>query len=109
MGTVVSQKIWRYKIAIYSTNGIAASIGLLHYLNYRIGVEKPLYKSVTDRHTGKAVAMYYFAEADNAYAMWEVLKFVGQKWNHDSYLTHYDWDEAKMTQLEEQHHHRHEE
>lgn len=109
MGNSVTQKIWRYKIAIYSTNGIAASIGLLHYLNYRIGVEKPLCKTATDSKTGHAVAMYYFAEAANAYAMWEVLKFVGQKWNHDSYMSHYDWDEAKMTQLEEQHHHRNEE
>ena len=109
MGTVVSQKIWRYKIVIYSTNGIAASIALLHYMHYRIGVETPLRKVATDRLTARSIAYFYFSEAANAYAMWEVLKFVGQKWNHDAYMSHYDWNEAKMTQLEEQHHHHHEE
>lgn len=101
------QDRWQYKIAIYSCSNIAASVALVHYKTYRIGLTMPLCKTAIDRLANKAITMYYFKQADEAYAMWEVLKFVGMTWNHDAYLYHYDWNENKLTPLQTQSHHHH--
>lgn len=67
----------------------------------------PLCKVGMDKRCNRAITMYYFCDSANAYAMWEVLKYVGKKWNFDAYLVHYDWEENRTESLEQQsHHHR---
>lgn len=100
--------MWKYKITIYSWSNIGASVALIHYKNYRIGVEMPMAKVAYDRRLQRAITMYYFKESCNAYAMWEVLKYVGKKWNFDSQLICYDWNENKVTKLGEQSYHNNE-
>jgi hypothetical protein len=99
---------WEWKITIYSWSGIAASIALLKYKEYGLNMEQPLCKLATDKYCNRSIAMYYFRSSAAARAMWEALKFVGKKYNHDAYLCHYDWDENRLEQIEEQSHHNYE-
>lgn len=93
--------MWKYKITIYSWTNIGASVAIIHYKNYSIGVEKPMAKIAYDKRLNRAITMYYFKEASNAYAMWEVLKFVGKKWPMTCYMVSYSWEENKTTKLGE--------
>lgn len=99
---------WTWKISIYSWSNIAASVALIHYKTYRIGLTMPMCKTAFDSRVNRAITMYYFKAADEAHAMWEVLKYVGKRWNHDSYLLRYDWQRAVLEKIDEQSHHHNE-
>lgn len=91
---------FKYKINIYTHDGLAPSIALLKFEQHAIGMCMPLVKQAYDRRINRCETMMYFAEADQAYAMMEALKFVGRKYAHDSTLITYDWTTQRSTILE---------
>lgn len=94
--------MWKYKLTIYSRDGMAATIALLKYRIEAIEPQKPLIKTATDPVTGvQHIAMYW---ERLPYDYIRILEFVG-KMGHsfDAYLVSYDWADKTIEKLGEYH------
>lgn len=91
---------FKYKINTYSHDGLAVAIAVLKYRRETIGLDMPLIKQAYSQRYCRCETMMYFTTANQAYTMWELLKFCGKKYSHDSTLVRHDWQLCQTTVID---------
>lgn len=89
-----------YKISTFCHDALAPAIAMVKYRR-ESGQPLPKINQAYDRKLNRCETVMYFDTAVSAYSMWDLLKFVGKKYGHTSYLYHYDWEYSRLTKLDE--------
>lgn len=99
-------KQWKYKLTIYSRDGMAATLALLKYRMEVIDAELPLAQIATDPVTGVSHTAFYWTHLPADFI--RILEYTG-KMGHsfDAYLVCYDWDTKQLEKIGEYHIRRH--